>query len=383
MDKKETLEIMEFFKEVELTEDYDPYFCSVEGAISIVIIGTFCGFQNLNQIHHWADHEKVKAELKEHFGIQVVPSYFWLTRLLKIINPDSLNECFIRWVTSLLPEDLDGKTVSFDGKTICSTGKMDAFDQPLHIVSAQIAELGLTFAQESVASKSNEIPATQRLIKTLKLKGSVVVADALNCQKDTATAIITQKADYLLSVKDNQPTLKRDIEDFVQDADLQKNMETAFTKEKNRGRIEKRTGFVSHDVKWLKKDHDWEKLVCFGAIHSEFESKNGKSSEWHYFISSKLLTPEELLKHARAEWSVETMHWLLDVHFKEDECRVQEESVQKVLNMLRKVVINHLRRYKEVTGTKSAFTHIMMDCSIDIGHIQDICGVVAKADGEN
>ena len=102
---------------------------------------------------------------------------------------------------------------------------MDSYEQPLHIVSAQIAGLGLIFGQEAVQGKSNEIPATQRLIKMLNIKGCVVVADALNCQKETAKAIISQKADYLLSVKDNHPTLHEDILEYVQDAKLQGKMD--------------------------------------------------------------------------------------------------------------------------------------------------------------
>lgn len=233
--------IGKYFAKVKLTKKYEPYFCSIGAAITIVIVGTFCGFRNLQQIHQWAAHERIRPILRQFFDIVNVPSYFWLTKLMKIIEPKSMNECFINWVLSLLPTDMSGKTVSLDGKTICSTSNMECYENPLHIVSAQIAELGLTFGQEAVEGKSNEIPAAQRLIKMLKLKGCVVTADALNCQKDTATAIIEQGADYLLSVKDNQPTLKTDIEDFIQDADLQKTMQTASTHEKSRDRIETRT----------------------------------------------------------------------------------------------------------------------------------------------
>jgi predicted transposase YbfD/YdcC len=143
-----------------------------------------------------------------------------------------MSECFTRWVESLLPKKATEHTISFDGKTVRSTANMERYKNPLHIVSAQISELGLTFGQEAAKGKSNEIPAVQRLIKMLKLKGCVVVADALNCQKETAKAILGQGADYLLSVKDNQPNLKKDIEDYVQDEDLRKSMETLSVREK-------------------------------------------------------------------------------------------------------------------------------------------------------
>lgn len=366
------LRIAEYFEEVELTEEYEPYFCSVGDAITIVIIGTFCGFRNLKQIQEWASHEKISVILKENYGVAHVPCYYWLTCLLKLLEPKSVSECFTKWVMSLLPQDMKGQTVSFDGKTVCSTAKMERHENPLHIVSAQISAFGLTLGQEAVDGKSNEIPAVQRLIKMLNIKECVVVADALNCQKDTVAAILGQGADYLLSVKDNQPTLKQDIEDYVQDENLRKGMATATKREKNRERIETRTAFVTNDIDWIDPQGNWKGLRCIGAINTQFTTKVGTSNEWHYYISSKELTAETLLKHARDEWSVETMHWFLDVHFGEDNCRVQDENVQKVLNIIRKIVINSIRLFKDKTQSKKPFSSIMLACLIDPCFILDV-----------
>ena len=109
----------------------------------------------------------------------------------------------MNWVSSLIPDGMEGLTLSLDGKTVRSTEKMGSYESPLHIVGAQICELGMSFAQKSTDRKSNEIPAVQELFRELEIKGCVVVADALNCQKKTAGAIIGRKVDYLLSVKDN------------------------------------------------------------------------------------------------------------------------------------------------------------------------------------
>ena len=293
MGSKNELRIAEYFNDVELKRIYEPYFCRAEDAITIVIVGTFCGFRNLKQIQEWASHEKIREILAKDFCVRHVPCYYWLTCLLKILEPKSMNECFMRWVQSLIPEKLDGLTVSFDGKTVCSTGKMERYENPLHIVSAQLSELGLTLGQEAVEEKSNEIPAVARLIQMLRLKGCVVVADALNCQKETASAIIEQSADYLLSVKDNQPNLKADIEDYVMDESLRKTMDSAETLEKSRERTERRTAYVTDGIKWLDAAKDWTQLACIGAIHTQFSTKTGKSSEWHYYISSRAMTAEE------------------------------------------------------------------------------------------
>ncbi len=364
--------IKEYFEEVETTTEYNGYFCSVADAITIVILGSMCGLKNVSQIHQWAENNRVREVLKFDFGIRSIPCYYWLLCLLKLVRPKSLNRCFMAWASSMLPEKMDGLTVSLDGKTVRSTQKMDSYESPLHIISAQVSELGVTFAQKSVDGKSNEIPAVQELLDELEISGCVVVADALNCQKKTAEAVIGRGADYLLDVKDNQASLKKDIEDYVQDGALRDRMDAISKTEKNRGRIEKRTAYVTDDTDWLPCLKEWKGLACIGAIHTEFESKKGKTGEWHYYISSKNLKAEELLHHARMEWAVETMHWLLDVHFGEDSCRVEDQNVQQNLNMLRKLAINAIKKYKAKAAPNRAVSKIMMDCLLDPNFILKI-----------
>lgn len=357
--------ITEYFEEIELKEEYDGYFCSVAEVITIAILGSICGLRNVHQIHQWAASDRVSEFLQEEFGISHVPCYYWILCLLGLIKPESLNRCFTDWVYSFMPEKARDMTISLDGKTICSTMKMNHIESPLHIISAQVCELGLTLAQRCKDDKSNEIPAVQKLLKDLNIKGNVIVADALNCQKETAEIIINQKADYLLCVKDNHPVLKKDIEDFVQDLSLQNTMKSISKSEKNRGRIETRTAFVTTDIQWLEQRKDWKNLKCIGAIHTEFTTQKGTSSEWHYYISSCSLTPEKLLHHARMEWSVESMHWLLDVHFKEDWCRIESKAVQQCLNMFRKASINMIKQFKSRVASKQAISNIMFDCLLN------------------
>ena len=369
---KKLYELAKNFEEVETKEEHKGYFCSVKEALAIVILGSFCGLRNVMQIHQWASNDRVKAFLEEDFNIQRVPCYYWLTCLLKLIVPESFNRCFINWITSLLPKGTEGYTVSIDGKTIRSTGKMAKYDSPLHIVSAHIAELGITFGQQAVYDKSNEIPAVRELIELLQIKGCMVVADALNCQKDTAKAIIKAEADYLLNVKDNHATLKTDIEDYVQDDDLRQDMDSAYTLEQNRGRVERRTGYVTSNISWLEAKDDWPKLVSVGAINRQVETSGRTTNEWHYYICSKPLTAKELLKHARLEWSVETMHWLLDVHFGEDFCRVEDHSSQQTLNIIRKIALNYIKLYKDITNSKRPMSRIMFDCLLEPDNLSAI-----------
>ena len=140
--------------------------------------------------------------------------------------------------------------------------------------------------------------AELRLDELLDVAGAMVVADALHCSKKSARAVVDAGADYLFVVKDNQANLRENIELFVRGEALEKSV----TKEKNGGRIETRTAYVSRDIDWLESRSDCANLSCIGAIHTQFEKGGHKSSSWHYYISSAALTAEALLLHARLEW---------------------------------------------------------------------------------
>ena len=159
--------------------------------------------------------------------------------------------------------------------------------------------------------------------------------------------------------------LKKDIEAYVQDKELREKMDALVKTEKNYGRIETRSAYVTSDIEWLEQGKNWKNLKSIGAIHTEFKSAKGQSSEWHYYISSRDLSAKELLHHARMEWSVETMHWLLDVHFEEDWCLVEDKHVQQHLNMFRKAAINLIKQYKTRSCPKKPISNVMLDCLID------------------
>ena len=366
-------ELVEYFEEVETTQEYDGYFCSIAEAISIVILGSICGLENVSKMHQWAESEKVSEFLKEEFGINHIPCYYWLLSLLKMVKPESLNKCLIKWAMSILPEDRKGLTIAMDGKTIRSTGKMESYDSPLHIISAQLCELGITFASKSVDGKSNEIPAVQQLIGELDIEGCMVVADSLNCQRETAKAIIRGKGDYLLEAKGNQATLEQEIRDYVQDEGLRETMDYHSITEKSRDRIETRAAYTTSDIKWLFGKERWENLRCIGAIKTEFERKGTKTEEWHYYISSRNLTALELLHHARMEWAVESMHWILDVHYSEDFCRIVNRTIQQNLNMLRKFALSFIKQFKTKTNSRRPISQIMFNSLLNP---QAICAIL-------
>ena len=193
----------------------------------------------------------------------------------------------------------------------------------------------------------------------------MIVADALNCQKETAEMVIKGKGDYLLDAKGNQPTLEQEIRDYVQDESLRKAMEHKAVIEKSRDRIETRTAYITADIDWLYGKEKWKNLCCIGAIKTEFERKGVKTEEWHYYISSRNLTALELLHHARMKWTVETMRWLLDVHFAEDFCRIVNRTIQQNLNMLRKFALSLIKQFKASSNSKLPLSQIMFNCLLD------------------
>ena len=390
--------ITEYFTEVETKRKYKGYLFSVAQAITILILGSMCKLENVKQIHHWAASDKVSEFLKERFAIERIPCYYWRLRLLQLVKSESLNEFFTKWVETMLPEGMRVKVTSeigtenkvesqrgdepivftLDGKTVRSTERLESFEDPLHIVSAHLAELGLTFAQKAVDDKSNEIPAVQALLEELEIKGCLIVADALNCQKATAKIVVEKGADYLLPVKGNQRRLHNDIVNYVHNEENADNMQSAQTEEKNRGRIERRTAFVSGDITVIRDRTSWANIASFGAIYREVQKrKKGsdeweESIEWQYYISSQALTAQELLRYARMEWSVESMHWLLDVHFTEDFCRVADKNGQKNLNILRKAALNLVKSYQIESAPKRPLSRIMFDCLLNPEHLLEI-----------
>ena len=362
MDKRT---LTDFFEEVETEEAYSGYFCSIAETISIIVLGSLCGLKNVSQIHQWASSDRVKEFLKEKFEINHIPCYYWLLVLLKMVKTDTLSRCLTRWAAQFMPADRSQMTISVDGKTIRSTTGMKNMDSPVHIISAQISELGITLASETVETKSNEIPAVQELLQKMDIEDCLVVADALNCQQKTAEVIVKGKGDYLLNAKGNQRELEEDIAEYISDESLRKEMDCARTIEKNRDRIETRTAYITDDVAWLRGKERWKNLNCIGAIRREFEQNGRKTEQWHYYISSRKLTAVELLRHARMEWAVETMHWLLDVHYSEDYCRIENRTAQQNLNLLRKFSLGLLKQYKTRTASKRAMSKIMLDCLLE------------------
>lgn len=348
-------ELKECMKEVGEGTQYHGYFYSIGDVLTISVSGMMCGIEKAKYIWEWANEEPVRQFLSKEFGIEKMPCYAQYMNILGIVDAEKFNVCFVKWVQGILGKSIEGKTVAIDGKSVCGAGKVSKSGDVLHIASAVISETGLVLGSRDCGTKTGEITAFRELLEMLDVKGTMVVADALHCNKKSADCVIEAGADYLFVVKDNQANLKENIELYFAQPPCKPDMH--ITAEKNGGRIERRSAYVSHDVEHIRGD--WKSIMCIGAIHRHIEKGGNRTSEWHYYISSAPLSANDLLTHARAEWQVESMHWLLDVHFKEDKTGIWNMNAQKIMNILRKIVLNLLREYKSKTGSKFALSAIL------------------------
>ena len=196
------------------------------------------------------------------------------------------------------------------------------------------------------------------------------IADALHCQTDTAKAIIEAGADYVFSVKKNQKELYNDVEEMIdfkltdEYEQLNAPVDTITKTEKSHGRIETRTACVTNEVEWLQKEGKWIGIQSLGAITTPLETR--------YYISSRILSAEQLLNITRSEWNIEAMHWQLDVIFDEDRTALNEANSQFTLNILRKTVLNIVKSYRNAFEPKSSMVGVMRNCLHDHDILFDV-----------
>jgi predicted transposase YbfD/YdcC len=309
-----------------------------------VLVGLLCRAEDFDEIEDMCTelHDWLKQFLPFERGIAPAQT---LRRTLARLDPRRLEEAFAAWTASLA-ERVRG-VVAIDGKTVRGSRQDADGKGALHLVSAYAHEAGLVLAQRAVDGKSNEITAIPELLDMLALEGAIVTLDAMGTQKEIARKIIARKADYVLALKGNQGTLEEDAALFFADpvlaADCPCHEETAI----GHGRIEER--FVrAADAAWLAERHpEWKGLATIVAVTARRTiKKTGKTStETRLFISSLPPDPVHLAAAVRAHWSVENnLHWSLDVAFREDECRTRKDHSARNLAMIRRAVLNLLRR---------------------------------------
>ncbi len=310
-------------------------------AVNAVLVGA----DTFVEIELWAKEKLdwLRGYLKLEAGI---PSHDTFGRLFGVIDPDEFEAAFRRWVGAILPTLGADTVVAIDGKTSRrSSNKVDA--TPLHLVSAFAAGAGLVLGQRATAEKSNEKTAIPELLATLALDGCIVTIDAMGTQANIAQAIRDRGADYILAVKDNQPTLAASMRDFFVHFRAQPARTphtVAETVEKDHGRLETRRCYAFDQLDCLARPEQWPDLKSFAVIEAE-RCINGKTSlERRFYISSLPADALRLARAVRAHWAVEnSLHWCMDVAFADDQMRARTGHAAHNLAVLKHITLNLIR----------------------------------------
>lgn len=313
--------------------------------VALALCGTIAGANS------WADIERFARAHQDWFEQFLelpygIPSHDTLGRVFCRLDTDEFQRAMSRWVDQLQLQ-LAGETVAIDGKTLRGSHDRSAGQQALHVVNAWANHVSFCLGQISVDSKANEIPAVRELLDILNLKGAVVTADAMHCQKATAKKIIQRQADYVLQVKENQPTLcQRILDEFDGHAETDysdRRVRQQTTTEANRGRRETRTCLVAPAPAALRRQ--WVGLQTIGIIHRVRELADGtQSAELSCFISSLAPRVRQHARHLRNHWSVEnSLHHTLDVTFTEDASRIRKGNGPEITSIFRRLALSILK----------------------------------------
>ena len=294
--------------------------------------------------------EARKDWLRETVGMQSVPSHDTFNRVFQAISPEYFGECLIE-LSRRLREKISGDIVAFDGKTHRRTGGTDG--TALHTLNAWSVENRLVLGQLAVEEKSSEIVAVPQLMDMLDLKGCVVTADALNCQKTVAQKAVEKKADYVLAVKGNHPIMHDEIRRHM-DALAASSPAGFESVEKDHGRIETRRYWQSEDIHWFEDKKHWACLRSFCMVEAIRVHAERTETNRRYYISSLPRNETKVAHSIRAHWQIENaLHWSLDVDFNEDQSRARARHAAKNLGTLRVICLNLIKR---IPGKRSMKT---------------------------
>ena len=318
--------------------------------LMIVLCAVLCGADDCEEISDFgqANETWFRTFLELAHGI---PSHDTFLRFFANVNPDQFRRAFIRWVESFRPS-VKGKQIAVDGKTLRRSFDRSKDKLAIHMVSAWFHEAGIVLGQVKTSEKSNEITAVPELLNMIDINGATVTGDAMNCQREITKVIDDRGGDYVIQVKDNQPTMREEIEGyFASEAgtSLPKNERTYLhLVDKDHGRLEERTYWHSNDIGWFADLKRWKGLTGFGMMQSNRTTlADGKTtSESHYYITSfDDVDVKRFAANARGQWTIETqLHWRLDVVFDEDRSRLRKDHAAENFAVVRHIALNLLKR---------------------------------------
>jgi len=275
------------------------------------------------------------------------PAHDHLGDIFATLDSEAFRRCFVAWVAALIktPAEL----IAIDGKTSRRSGSKKNAKEPIHMVSAFAARQRLVMGQVAVAEKSNEIVAIPALLDMMAIEGAVVTIDAMGCQRAIAQKIKDKKADYIIALKGNQGTLHEDVKLFAAEQKARDFKDATVTRHQTldgeHGRIEIRKYTAIHDVGWLQQRHDWPGLAGVVMVESARQLPGKSERETRFYITSLSLPAESVGPMIRDHWAIEnSLHWVMDMVFRDDECRVRTDHAPANFTTLKHMAHNLIRK---------------------------------------
>jgi predicted transposase YbfD/YdcC len=317
----------------------------------LCLLAVVAGAETITDIARFGRHKLAFLRRFRPFA-DGTPAHDHLGDILATLDPEPFERCFVAWVAA--QTGVPAEVVAIDGKTVRRSGSKTSKKKkdpkgPIHIVSAFAARQRLVLGQVKVGEKSNEIVAIPKLLRMLAIEGAVVTIDAMGCQRDIAQTIIDKKADYILALKGNQGTLKDDVKLFVDEQKAVDFKDAKVSRDKtvdgDHGRIETREVTVVHDVEWLRERHDWPGLKSVVVVESTREVAGKIDREMRLYITSLVLPANQIGPMIRGHWMIENgLHWVLDMIFRDDECRVRTDNAPANFAIIKHIAYNLMRR---------------------------------------
>ncbi|MFH0274922.1 ISAs1 family transposase [Vibrio jasicida] len=337
-----------FLQHFEAIEDPRIERCKRHELLDIILLAVsavLSGAEGWEQIEDFGTHrlDWLRRYRPFEYGI---PRHDTIARVICRLKPEEIENAFQSWMSCLI-ESTGSDVIAIDGKTARRSFDTRERRNPLHAVSAWSSQHQLVLGQVVVDEKSNEVSAIPRLLTLLDIENCIITLDAMGCQKDIAKQIVKGKADYVLALKGNHSGMKAELEAW-----WHKSMREGTTSETydeysevsvGHGRIETRQcEQLIVDRNWLGKDYRWDGLQSVIKVTATVEEKlSGKQSkETRWYISSLTLNAQQALDAIRSHWQVESMHWMLDVTFREDESRIRRGTGALAFNVLRKIALS-------------------------------------------
>ena len=286
-----------------------------------------------------------------------IPSHDTFSRVFSLLSPDEFQACFTRWIHAIAIKT-KGQVVPIDGKTLRRSHDRGHGQSAIHMVSAWASENRLVLGQLKTDAKSNEITAIPELLQVLDISGCIITIDAMGCQKNIAEIIIKKEADYVFALKANHENLFKEVTAAFAKAESNNFQDAALdyyeTTTKDHGRLEIRRYWVMNNLSEFKHIAAWKNIRLIGMVESERTVRGKTKIERRYYISSLEKNASLFAKAVRLHWGIEnSVHWVLDMAFREDESRVRKGHGPENLAILRHIALNLLRDDSTRLGIKN------------------------------